>query len=438
MQTYFYQLADKIFSQLSSNSVLLLSLYGEQSEFVRLNQSLIRQAGSVNQNTLTMTLIEKQKQASASFELSSHTEQDFKLAEKILTQLQQQLAFLPDDPYLNFATDVNSTEHIVQHDLPKSHDALDHALELAHGLDLVGIWATGNTYSGFANSLGQKNWHCQNSFNFDWSVYHSEDKAVKCDYAGFKWAPDVLQNKIQQNKQALEILKHPNKTLTPGKYRTYLSPSANRELLDMMSWGGFGLKSHKTQHTPLVKMVTESWRLDPRFTLAENHHDGLTPDFTHHGYIKPKLVELIEQGKYESCLVNPRSAKEFSEQVNCDHEHPESLQLSPGSLKEADILTALDTGLYINNLWYCNFSDHNHCRITGMTRFACFWVENGEITAPINVMRFDDSIYNIFGKNLVNLTETQETIFDAGTYDKRSATSYKVPGSLVDDFTLTL
>lgn len=40
-------------------------------------------------------------------------------------------------------------------------------------------------------------------------------------------------------------------------------------------------------------------------------------------------------------------------------------------------------------LWYLNFSDRPGGRITGMTRFASFWVEDGRIVAPLNVMRFD-------------------------------------------------
>jgi len=39
-----------------------------------------------------------------------------------------------------------------------------------------------------------------------------------------------------------------------------------------------------------------------------------------------------------------------------------------------------------SNLWYCNFSNPNHCRITGMPRFACLWVGQGK-TAAFTVRR---------------------------------------------------
>ncbi len=102
------------------------------------------------------------------------------------------------------------------------------------------------------------------------------------------------------------------------------------------------------------------------------------------------------------------------------------------------MLRELGTGLCINNLWYLNFSDRMNCRLTGMTRFATFWVENGEAVAPTNVMRFDDSVYRMLGDGLTGLTATREFIPDSSTYEKRSTASMRLPGAFVDGFRLTL
>ncbi len=40
--------------------------------------------------------------------------------------------------------------------------------------------------------------------------------------------------------------------------------------------------------------------------------------------------------------------------------------------------------------------------ITGMTRYACFWVEKGEIVAPIENLRFDDYLYRFLGEGLID------------------------------------
>jgi predicted Zn-dependent protease len=98
----------------------------------------------------------------------------------------------------------------------------------------------------------------------------------------------------------------------------------------------------------------------------------------------------------------------------------------------------LDNGIYINNLWYLNYSDRAACRLTGMTRFATFWVEKGEIVAPLSVMRFDDTLYHILGEHLTALTAEREFIMETDTYENRSTSSTRLPGALVEKLILTL
>ena len=112
--------------------------------------------------------------------------------------------------------------------------------------------------------------------------------------------------------------------------------------------------------------------------------------------------------------------------------------MAAGRMPTRDALSELDTGVYINNVWYLNYSDRMSARITGMTRFACLWVENGVIQAPLNVMRFDETIYRILGDNLVALTAERDFLMDGSTYRRRSTASSRVPGALVREFTFTL
>ncbi|MEZ5589950.1 MAG: ChaN family lipoprotein [Gammaproteobacteria bacterium] len=110
---------------------------------------------------------------------------------------------------------------------------------------------------------------------------------------------------------------------------------------------------------------------------------------------------------------------------------PQALSMAGGELASSEVLDCLDTGLYISNLWYCNYSDRNAGRITGMTRFATFWVEHGQLREPVNVMRFDDTIYNLLGQELLALTRERELLLDAGSYEHRSRRSSELPGLVV-------
>jgi len=438
MQNYFRELSEKIFSLLTGDEILLINFEGERSDFVRLNKNQIRQAGHVTQQHVTMSLIAKQRQTNASYDLSVNLDVDVAQAKTIIAQLRQQLSFLPEDPYLYFSSEIHSSDDVANNSLPAADEALQEVLTAAHQLDLVGFWAGGEVARGFANSMGQFNWHVNFNFNFDWSVYSKEDKAIKQNYAGFQWNSDYVRQKIEHARQTLPLLATPARSISPGHYRVFITPSAMQELTDLLNWGGFGLKAHRTAQTPLLKMIEDGISLNPMVNFIENHRSGLTPRFTDTGFIKPDQVTLIEKGGYQHCLASSRSAKEFGLPVNCNIEQSQSLEIAGGDLHQDKILSELDTGIFISNLWYGNYSDRNNCRMTGMTRFACLWVEAGVPVAPLNVMRFDESIYHIFGDKLKALTVEREHIFNTSCYHNRSQSSSRLPGALVDDFRLTL
>lgn len=438
MQDYFYKLSDRLMETLIPNEVMYCKYEGETSDFVRFNHNKIRQAGNVIQQSLTINLIFNNRQASAQYELSGQIESDIVQLNNIINLLREQIGQLQEDPFINFSDKTINTETIHENDLPDPGDMVDQITSYANGLDMVGILANGTIYSGFSNSLGQRNWHSSKTFNFDWSSYHDKDKAVKKSYAGFHWDKTVLQTIFDDLSIQLDTIKRKSVKIEPGLYRVYLAPAALNEILGMMSWGGFGLKSHRTSQTPLLKMITEDKLLSASVNLSEENNRGLSPCFTNEGFILSENTNLISAGKYHDTLANARSAKEYQQSVNSLAESPVSLDMSAGKIQTNDLLNQIDTGIYINNLWYCNFSDRNNCKITGMTRFACYWVENGEIQAPVNVMRFDDSVFNILGSNLSGLTREKHMLFDPGTYDQRSTSSSNLPGAVVDDFALTL
>ena len=351
------------------------------------------------------------------------------------------MPYIPADPYLLYATEVNSSSSIGSNHLPDATEALDTILTAVKEHDFVGIYASGGIFTGFANSFGQRNWHSSYSFNLDWSFYHEHDKAVKSAYAGFSWEPEVLKNKVADSLAQLEILKLKPRTIEPGQYRAFLSPNALYEILSLLSWGGFGLKAQRTKESPLLQMLEEpNYHLHPSINLSENTAGGIAPTFQDEGFIKPAKIPLLAQGIYKQALVSPRSAKEYGVETNGANgeEVPSSLDLAAGDFAKDDVLKTLDNGIYINNLWYLNYSDRAACRMTGMTRFATFWVENGEIVAPLNVMRFDETLYRMLGDKLIALTAEREFIIDADTYEVRSTDTAKLPGALVDEFTLTL
>lgn len=440
MQNEFYALADAIQPCLRKDEQYLATFSGEASNFARFNQSKVRQAMHVTQRYLSVRLIDGRRHITGQLSLSGDLAFDRRRVESLVEALRDRIAELPEDPYLRFSTEVNSTEHIEPDCLPEASTAVDEVLAAAKGLDLVGIYAAGGIFHGFASSLGQRNWFASFSHNLDWSLYHSTDKAVKCGYAGFTWDSAELARKMSEAREQLGHLATPARTIDPGGYRVYLTPVALEDIVGMMAWGGFGLKDHRTKQTPLIRMVEEGATLHPSVSISENTGEGVAANFQAEGFLKPARVSLIEGGRYTDCLTSPRSAEEYDVPANgaADDETPESLDMAAGELPQREVLERLGTGLYINNLHYLNFSDRTACRMTGMTRFATFWVENGRIVAPVNVMRFDETLYRVLGTSLLGLTRERELILNPLTYGGRNTSSTRLPGALIEGFTFTL
>ena len=434
----FFALADRLCDALQPGEVLFCGLDGEASDFVRLNQGRIRQAGAVHSQGLGLTLIRGARQVEGGCDLAGDPDQDLAQGLDLLGRLRERLPQVPEDPYLNYSTTPSSGEHRAQSELPVAAEALGELVAAADGLDLVGIWASGTLYSGLASSLGHRHWHEGGSFNLDWSCYLDGDKAVKAAYAGTHWDPAALAERLADVRRSLAVMARPARTLAPGRYRAYLAPQAVNELTDMLGWGGFDLKSHRTRQTPLLRLVRGERALHPGVSLYEDHARGLNPRITDEGFLTPDRVDLIVGGAYQDCLVDARSGKEYGVPVNAAGESPGSLGMAPGDIPKAEALARLGEGLAIGNLWYCNWSDPNDCRVTGMTRFATFWVEDGEPVAPVSVMRFDDSLYHLFGDRLEGLTRERDLLLSADTYGGRSSESCLLPGALVDGLTLTL
>jgi predicted Zn-dependent protease len=440
MEGYFHDLAAILTSLLRGDEMHLSSFYGEDSDFVRLNRGRVRQAGTVAMRSLTVDLVRGRRHAAGSISLSGDLALDRVRIARLVDDLRERSTVVPEDPFLLYASEPRSSVRRFANRLPSGGEALETIQSAARGRDLVGIYAAGDVYCGFANALGQRNWYASASYNLDWSLVHAADRAVTANYAGFEWKREELERKMDGALAELELLSRPARTIPPGRYRVYLAPAALADFLGLLGWGGFALRAHRNKTTPLLRMIEQGERLHPSVRLVENAGAGLAPDFQEEGFLRPDEVPLIEGGAYRDCLVSPRSAAEYGVPTNGAFaaEMPQSLEVRAGGIPRAEVLHQLGKGIYIGNVWYLNYSDRVACRTTGMTRFATFWVENGSLQAPLNVMRFDETIYRMLGENLVGLTAEREWILDPSTYSQRSTASTRVPGVLIEDFTLTL
>ena len=440
MKEYFQKVSEYLFNNLEPNEILILNFDAEQTDFVRFNHAKIRQAGNVNQATLTLSLIFKRKSLNSIIRLSLDYKKDSVLLLRTLYYLRREIPELPQDPYLMYERNINSFDRETNIKLLDSTKITDSILHDCHSLDMVGILSSGGIMKGFSNSLGQSNWHENQSFNFDWSMYTNSGKAIKQNYSDQVWDQKIFTSLVEESKHKLNVIDNKEHMIKPGEYKVYLCPSALNEIVDMLSWGGFSYKANKIGSSPLHLMMKGEKKFNRAVSFSEDLTNGISPKFHSDGFIKPDITELIVNGEYKSSLISPRSALEYSVNHNAAeyYESPVSINLKEGNIQNDDILPTLKDGIYISNLWYLNFSDLNNGRVTGLTRFGCFKVTNGEFEGPINTMRFDETVYNIFGDKLIGLTNNKQLLIDSSTYEERSTHSSTIPGAIVDDFKMTL
>ncbi len=441
MREYFEKISKELFKNISRNQTLIVNFDAEESTFIRLNKAKIRQAGNVMQISVALSLLNKEKRnLKSSVRLNGSFDRDISILIKTLNYLKRELPDLPKDPYLMYSNTIHSTSVSEDKSSIDDREIIDYIISSAQGLDLVGIYSSGYIYSGFANSLGQINWHSNFSFSFDYSIYNKNNNAIKLNYSSKKWDKSKYDTILNNGLKKLEILSNPSKNIETGQYTVYLEPSALNEIIDMMSWGGFSYKANKIGTSPLHLLNKKERSLNKSISIDENIKDGLSPNFNSDGFIKPENIKMITNGEFIESLTSPRSSIEYSVLHNASgsSEYPCSIDMKEGTIDSEEILSTINNGIYISNLWYLNFSDRNNGRITGLTRFGCFLIKNGKLTSPINTMRFDDSVYSMLGTNLIGLTSYRDLLIDSGTYEERSTASARLPGAIINNFKMTL
>ncbi|MDZ8186002.1 MAG: TldD/PmbA family protein [Nostoc sp. ChiSLP02] len=440
LETSFNQLIETLLIKKAENEEFTVKLSSERSQFTRFNNAKVRQTGCVADGWVELTLMKEQRSSFRLFPFTGNWGVDWQVAYTALLELRDELTLLPIDPYLVLPSGNNTSREIHSGNLLPEEAVVETILELVADLDFTGIYAGGVVVKGYGDSSGQKHWFATDSFTLDYSLFITSGQAVKGTFAGSDWNKAAYIAKINEGKKQLELLSHPAKELPRGQYKTYFAPAAVADLLTMLSWGSLSEADIQQGNSSLASLWRQEKILSPKFSLKENFQQGLVPRFNELGEMAPLELAVIEKGYLVNSLVNSRTAKEYGKIANGANgaETLRAPEVSPGNLVFEEIIPSLETGLYVSNLHYLNWSDRQTGRITGMTRYACFWVENGEIIAPIENLRFDETLYRFWGENLIDLTTFQEFIPEVGTYESRQLGGSLVPGMLVEDFTYTL
>ena len=439
VRTHFNAVANHVLGQLRGDEAITLNLSAEDTLYVRFNANRVRQNTDVQQMVLSLQLQSVGRTVKKSCTLSGSLDADCNKLSAVLKACRAEVAVLDVDPNQVPIVNHGSSDEEFPGALVAPLDLVPAILEAAQGCDLAGLYAGGVVIRANRNSAGQSHWFASESFFLDYSLYDGP-KAAKGSYAGARWDSLAWAANLARTRDLLGKLNRPTVNVKPGQYRTYLAPRAFADVLGILGWNALSAAAWKQGRSPFKKLVEREARFSPLLSFSENFGLALTPRFNSQGEVSESLLPLMQAGELRTLLVSSRTAKEYGLTGNAadEGEAPRSLDVACGALAEREILQAIGTGLYLSNVHYLNWSDPVSARVTGMTRYACFWVENGEIVGPINDLRWDESLYEALGTKLLALTDWADIDPACDTYYTRALGGSRVPGALIEGWTFTL
>ncbi|MCX6711514.1 MAG: TldD/PmbA family protein [Candidatus Woesearchaeota archaeon] len=120
---------------------------------------------------------------------------------------------------------------------------------------------------------------------------------------------------------------------------------------------------------------------------------------------------LIKNGVLKTYLHNTSTAKKYKTKTTANAglvaPHPFNLVIDPGRSK--DLISEVKNGIYITNVWYTRFQNHDTGQFSTIPRDGIFYIKNGKIDHPIKDIRVSDNILNLM-KNIKSLSKDQEQI----------------------------
>lgn len=219
------------------------------------------------------------------------------------------------------------------------------------------------------------------------------------DGSGSGWAGAVASHSGELDPAALAkvaidkaVRSRRPQRLEAGRYTVILEPAAVGELL------GFLLRALEARTADEGRSFFSrpggGNRIGDKLagegiTLVSDPADPATPGapFGEDGLPLRRRV-LIDKGVVSSLWYSRYWAQKQGKEATG---RPSVAQLLGGQASEADLLAGVKRGVLITRLWYTRWLDPQSILITGLTRDGVFLIEDGQVTAPVNNFRFNES-----------------------------------------------
>jgi len=272
------------------------------------------------------------------------------------------------------------------------------------GFKAFGAFSTGAEQLAIANSLGVFHHHRSTEATVN-TVVMGEAGSGYADRGAIDvreldkddLASEVI-DKAQRNQNAQPV--------EPGVYEVVLEEYAVAEMLEFLSFVGFGALAAQEERSFM--------RLGEKITgeKIDIWDDGLDPSgapmsFDFEGVPKQK-VQLINHGVATGLVYDMQTAQRAGRQStghglpapNTEGPFAVNLFMAPGNTQKAELVNDIKRGIWVTRFWYVRVVQPKASIITGMTREGTFLIENGRITRPVKDLRFTQSILEALNSTL--------------------------------------
>jgi predicted Zn-dependent protease len=114
-------------------------------------------------------------------------------------------------------------------------------------------------------------------------------------------------------------------------------------------------------------------------------------DFFRHGVVGEAVTDLATA----AALGRPSTGHAHIAREQVPEPTAPNIVMSGRTQTEDELIAQLERGVYLQRFWYTRLVDRITGTITGVTRDACFLIEDGRLTTPLNGMRFTESVLGV-------------------------------------------
>jgi predicted Zn-dependent protease len=190
--------------------------------------------------------------------------------------------------------------------------------------------------------------------------------------------------------------------LEPGTYQVVLEARAVASMLLFPAWLGFNGKAH-AEGTSFAHLGEQQF--DERIDLWDDATDPRALGRPYDAEGTPKRrVDLVRSGTTVGLAHDRRSAavagtESTGSSIGSEAfgGYPGDLFLGAGDETLEALIGGVERGLLVTDFWYNRILDPKTQVVTGLTRNGLFLIEGGEVVAPVQNLRYTQSVVAALG-----------------------------------------